>query len=98
MKKTKTCRIIENVMVKSLLERRVSRDLACVVGLVKVSGNSISSLEDNKGSFLNHGLFEEEPRTSCIARNKGEEEGPESLAGSRPLDHGDILQMEPSFF
>ena len=38
-----------------------------MVGLVKVSGNSISSLEDNKGNLLNHGLFEEEPEDQPVS-------------------------------
>ena len=38
-----------------------------MVGLVKVSGNSISSLEDNKGNLLNQGLFEEEPEDQPVS-------------------------------
>ena len=61
MKKTRQCKIIENVMGgESILERKVSRDLNCGVELVKILGNSILGLEKKKGRFLKLGLFEEE--------------------------------------
>ena len=55
----------------------------------------MSSRGDNRAAFWISACLR---KNFCIARRKREEEGPESLAGSRSLDLGNILEVEPSFF